>query len=58
MAKSLASLNEPDDCATSPPWRRSGKVVVHKTDDEKKLIELALHQNSLFTCLDEDQIAK
>lgn len=29
-----------------------------KTDEQRALIELALHQNSLFTCLDEEQISK
>ena len=29
-----------------------------KTEEQRALIELALHQNSLFTCLDEEQISK
>ena len=36
----------------------TGKVVANKTEEQQKLIELSLHQNSLFTCLDEEQISK
>lgn len=36
----------------------TGKQVPEKTEEQRALIELALHQNSLFTCLDEEQISK
>ena len=36
----------------------TGKPVPDKTEEQRALIELALHQNSLFTCLDEEQISK
>lgn len=43
---------------THTPHNPTGKQVPEKTDDQRALIELALHQNSLFTCLDEEQISK
>jgi hypothetical protein len=33
-------------------------VVPEKNEEDKRLIELALHNNSLFTCLDEEQISR
>lgn len=36
----------------------TGKPIPDKTEEQRALIELALHQNSLFTCLDEEQISK
>jgi len=42
----------------SLPPSKTGTLVPDKSESERQLIELALHQNSLFTCLDEEQITK
>ncbi len=49
-----SSFTHPPTVPTHP----TGQIIPEKSEAQRKLIELALHQNSLFTCLDEEQITK